>query len=353
MPPSLALLLPTDSISCAHVMNLLEQSHRIVIIHHAVGFYWLKSFVGFILFSLRLPQVDVIVLVNRLKAILQHSATMKGMALMQALDSNLFMDVSCHFSRCMLSRLQIRAVLVLLCCMDGSMGCVGDAIQWFAMHPLGIQMARCKEMRPVMFRALNVAKPAMRTIPLLENCCVMRFLVRVGRHVPVALDCIAEEDVCTWTVPCMQVILDDGRWVDFIAWRCMFQTGVSPSVLNILLDDMRYRHREWQIPLRLHTCVRDQRPPFRLGGPLARLVSAEIPRTADIAEALEIVVFSAIPPFQGLGSRWWHAATRSEAWQSQAVMMMGWLLRRLRLYLQTTQWKACGETIPVTQAVVG
>ena len=40
MPPTLALLVPTGALCSERVLELLLQSHRFVIVHHCIEYYW-------------------------------------------------------------------------------------------------------------------------------------------------------------------------------------------------------------------------------------------------------------------------------------------------------------------------
>ena len=196
-------------------------------------------------------------------------------------------------------------------------------------------MARGKQTRQLMRTALSMSKPTMSFIPVVSNETVLRFLVRVSRHLPVAFECILSNDVQHWTVPCAQIILDDGRLVDVVVWQCLFKTGIQPAVVNVFLEDPRYNRREWQIPLRLHHCIPHTRSVPRHCGPLIRLVSGGA-TVADLGDCLDIIAFSSNAFSGGIGARWWRATkTGIDVWQTADIVVVAWLLRRLQNFLQT------------------
>ena len=133
-------------------------------------------------------------------------------------------------------------------------------------------MARSKQTRQIMRVALTMTKSAMYKIPLVGNEAMLRFMVRVSRHLPIAMDCIFGDDMDHWTLPCIRIIMDDGRLVDTMAWRCLFRPGVPPGIINAFLDDPRLKRRDWQFPLRFHHCVPFLRPCPRHCGSLYRVL---------------------------------------------------------------------------------
>ena len=104
MPPLLALMVPIAEsptagattnrgwkcLTFARVMDLLTQSHRFVIVHHCITYYWLKSFLGYVILLLRTADFDLYTAIQRFASVIKHSAIIRGMLLMQTMNDSAF-----------------------------------------------------------------------------------------------------------------------------------------------------------------------------------------------------------------------------------------------------------------------
>ena len=360
MPPAFALLIPTIGISAGRILHLLSQSHRFVIVHHSTTFYWLKSFLGYLLLLLRsegleLPEAIDFLLRNRATmwpdqlwpdGEVRHSAAIKGMMLMQALDEQFtltILDLTETPGRRVVPDIHIKLVLMLLCMMDANpIACISEGLMWLSHHPKGVQMARNKAMRPIMRLALTSCRPILPHIHLLSNLIILRFLVRISRHISLATDCILGQDPSQWTPEAIQIVCNDGYLLDLIAWQLMFNPCMPSPVVQCLLEDQRYNQREWYVPLRMHVCMRSTRPAPRHAGPLQRLVCAGDMQANDINDSIQYFVFHGtevlvgLPPPTSIAFRWWRAGTAHDpCTTTKGDLINAWLLRRIRIYVQT------------------
>ena len=334
MPPVIAIHIPVTGVMTDQLLNLCVQSHRFMIIHRFINYYWVKSFLGYLIVMLRCKDFDPLVVVHRLARDLVQTSMVRGMTLIQAVSGDLFDPLSSDAEEGpMVSRLHIQLVLLLLCLMDSNpLGCVIEAIQWVVQHPLGVQMARSKDTRPLLRMALAKSQLCLKSMPLLGSAQTLRFMLRVSRYLPIALECIIEEDVQLWTRDLIETVCDDGRLVDVVVWRCMFLPHAPREAIQFLLDDVRYRRRDWVIPLRLHSCVRDTRPNTRTSPPLSQLVSIDPPTMQDFGEGVLRVAIMANAHGNDLGGRWWRAATRIQPVGQHDAK--GWLLQRMRMFAE-------------------
>ena len=338
MPPALALCIPGGELTMDQVLNLLCQTHHFIVNHRTVNYYWIKSILGYMILLLQSSHLDIMAAIQRLTHDFKQSNVMRGMMLTQALDQDIFTpNVTETKESPVVVRLHVQLVFLLLCLTDNSpMGCVTEAIEWITRHPLGIQMARAKDTRPMVRQALSRCKSCLEHLPLLQHMDALRFMVRTSRHLPISVDCILDEDVRYWTEDGMEMICNDGRLVDVVVWRCMFQSGAPVSVVRKLLGDIRFRHRDWQVPLRMHYRIPDPRRPPRMCGPLVRVVSSEPMVAADLGEAVMQIALQPLPDSHTMGARWWRSATRNDPeGYGLPYVMKGWLLRRLRLFAQS------------------
>ena len=348
MPPTLALFVPTATLTMEGILCIMCDSQW-VSTHRSVNYYWVKSMVGYLLLLLRTPDVDMNVVIERLKQEFKHSSMVRGMLITQALEKDMFHPAPTELQTSQpVVRLQLQMVLLLLSLNTGNpMGCITEAMLWVAKHPLSVQMARAKDTRCTVRRALSASKPALRFLPLLQSEHVMRFMIRITRYLPVALDCILDEDVADWCVESMKMLCDDGRLVDVVVWRCMFQREAPAPVIQFLLDDARYRHREWQVPLRLHTGIRDPRRPPRLGGPLVRIVSSGPLEIADLGEVVLQIALQSVHDGMTMGAKWWRAATRNDPeGTGLPYAIRGWLLNQIRQFAQLVVDPTVQNTFP-------
>ena len=283
---------------------------------------------------IRCNDFNPFMVVNRLTHDLVQTSMVRGMTLMQAVSGDLFEPLSTNVvDGRVVSRLHIQLVLLLLSLMDSNpLGCVVEAMQWVVQHPLGVQMARSKDTRPLLRMALTKSKVCLRNMPLLGSAHTLRFMVRVSRYLPIALECIIEEDVQLWTRELIEIVCDDGRLVDVVVWRCMFLPHAPREAIQFLLEDVRYGRRDWVIPLRLHSCIRDTRPTTRTSPPLSRLVSIHPPTMQDFGEGVLHVALMANAHGTDLGGRWWRAATLIQPVGPHDAK--GWLLQRMRMFAE-------------------
>ena len=313
----------------------LPAAHRFVTVHHCVSYYWLRSFLGHLVLLVRCSDFNAVSCIERLQNEVRHNAVVKGMLLMHALDDSVFLPE--WFGA--FSRLQIQVVVMLLSVMEGSpVPCVAEALKWLSRHPLVVQIARNKEMRPVMRMALLASRPAMKCVPLLGDTTVMRSMVRISRYIPVVLDCIMEEDGQQWTADAMNVLCKEKSFnIDPIIWRFLFSPEVTPAVLNIVLAEKRFCHRDWYVPLRMYWCNRDSRPAPRGAAPLLRLVCADILTNDELSEALEQIVFAEEPAMTTCTNRWWNAVARYDSTMSGrgSLAVKAWVLQRFRIFVQS------------------
>ena len=344
MPPVIAIHIPVAGLMTEQILNLCIQSHRFVVIHRFINYYWVKSFLGYLILMLRCNDFNPLMVVNRLTRDLVQTSMVRGMTLMQAVAVDLFDPDSDGQDGPVVSRLHIQLVLLLLSLMDSNpLGCVVEAMQWVVHHPLGVQMARSKDTRPLLRMALTKSQNCLQYMPLLGSADTLRFMVRVSRYLPIALECIMEEDVQRWTQELIEIVCDDGRLVDVVVWRCMFLPFAPREAIQFLLDDVRYDRRDWVVPLRLHSCIRDARPIRRTSPPLSRLVSMDPPSMQDFGEGVLHVALMANAHGNDLGGRWWRAATQIQPVGPHDAK--GWLLQRMRMFAEVSMDSASHDTL--------
>ena len=107
--------------------------------------------------------------------------------------------------------------------------------------------------RTMLRMALASSRPAMQSIPIHGSPLLLRFILRISRYIPNAVDWLLEGDPKRWTVETIQVISNNDRILDYVVWKHMFAPNVNRDVVQLVLEDSRYRHKDWQVPLRIQT----------------------------------------------------------------------------------------------------
>jgi hypothetical protein len=349
MPPFLALSVPMQRLTSTRILDLIAQprrcavptihhlppAHRFVTVHHCINYYWVRSFLGHLVLLVRSPDFEPMVAVHRLQQGVHHNSVIWGTMILHAIDDAMYEPEQLNTH----ARIQVQVVVILLAIMNGSpVGCVAEALRWVARHPLGIQMARNKCMRPVMRAAISASRPALCCIPLLGDSVVMRFMVRVSRHIPTVVDCLLEEDGQTWTSEAIQVLCKEGtaNTVDVLVWQFLFTSSVPRAVLDGVLQERRFVSRDWYAPLRMHWGLRDSHMAPRGAAPLLRMVSADPPAAEDTNRAMEQLMFPDSPDVSPTANRWWKAAHRNTipAAGKGLLAVRAWLLQRIRTYME-------------------